>query len=299
MIFFVGLHRCEQAKRFRFVCISINRLWKRKRPLHTPSRGNTQRRKPLALVDSGAFTVLDKLGFYPESHSVKRYAFRLWQLYTFGIVTILAAVAQDYMCEPRITAKTGLTILDHQRLTIERYDDLIAELKRLFGGVIPFHVMPVLQGQSQADYLRHIDMYGDRLTPGMWVGVGSVCKRQGNPSVIEGILRAIKDKRPDLFLHGFGVKSTALMWAGVWRLLATADSMAWSDAARKVAARMIGELMKEFGLEKMLPSAARRILATRGIKMPDANDWREAKMFARAVRRPPSEPEQLQLDLVA
>lgn len=258
MIFFPGLHQPGDAKRFRFACISINRLWRRKKRLG---------RKTLVLVDSGAFTILDKFGFYPESHSVKAYAYRLWQLHTLGIATILAAVSQDYMCEDRITAKTGLSILEHQRLTIERYDALVAELRRLFGGPIPFHVMPVLQGQSEADYLRHIEMYGSRLTSGMWVGVGSVCKRQGDPTVIVGILRAITGARPDLLLHGFGVKQTSLVHAAIRRLLATADSMAWSFAAR--------------------------------YEGRDANDWREALRFRRRVSRPASIPEQLLLDLAA
>lgn len=219
------------------------------------------------LVDSGAFTVLDKFGFYPESRSVARYARRLYELHAGGIVTILAAVAQDYMCEERITARTGLTVPEHQRLTIERYDALIAELRRLFGADIPFHVMPVLQGRTREDYLRHIEMYGDRLTPGMWVGVGSVCKRQGDPAVIEDILLAIHERRPDLLLHGFGVKFTALCFAAIRRLLATADSMAWSFAAR--------------------------------YEGRDANSWREAKRFRRSVMRPASVPEQMRLNWAA
>lgn len=258
MIFFLGLHQPGDARRFRFVCVSINRLWRRKKPLG---------RRTLTLVDSGAFTVLDKHGAYPESHSVERYALRLWELHTRGICTILAAVAQDFMCEARITAKTGLTVLDHQRLTIERYDALVAELRRLFGGRIPFHVMPVLQGRTADDYLRHLSMYGHRLAPGMWVGVGSVCKRQGDPAAIEQVLRAISEARPDLWLHGFGVKLTALVYAANRRLLATADSMAWSFAARWEGR--------------------------------DANDWREALRFRRIVQRPSREPEQLRLNLAA
>jgi hypothetical protein len=246
MIFFPGLHQPSDARRFRFACISINRLWRRRKKLG---------RKTLVLIDSGAFTVLDKWGFYPESYSVKSYAARLWTLHTLGIATIMAAVAQDYMCEDRITAKTGLSVLEHQRLTIERYDALLTELRRLFGGSVPFHVMPVLQGLSEADYLRHIEMYGARLTPGMWVGVGSVCKRQGDPKVIAGILKAINKARPDLLLHGFGVKLTALAHAVIRRLLATSDSMAWSFSARKQGR--------------------------------DANDWREALRFRRRVLKPP------------
>lgn len=130
-------------------------------------------------------------------------------------------------------AKTGKTIDDHQRMTIERYDALVAALDALFGGDCPFPVLPVLQGYAPADYTRHLAAYGDRLKPGMWVGVGSVCKRNGSPEKVADVLWAIKQFRPDLLLHGFGVKLTALLNAGVRALLATADSMAWSYSARK------------------------------------------------------------------
>jgi hypothetical protein len=47
------------------------------------------------------------------------------------------------------------------------------------------------------------------------------------------ILSAIKDRRPDLKLHGFGLKITSLTSPYIQELLETADSMAWSFAARK------------------------------------------------------------------
>ena len=43
---------------------------------------------------------------------------------------------------------------------------------------------------------------------------------------------AIRRARPDLCLHGFGIKTTALGSGLVRDLLYTADSMAWSWAAR-------------------------------------------------------------------
>jgi ribosomal protein L11 len=46
------------------------------------------------------------------------------------------------------------------------------------------------------------------------------------------ILKAIKAERPDLRLHGFGIKTTALSWEEVRDNLESADSMAWSFAAR-------------------------------------------------------------------
>jgi hypothetical protein len=75
------------------------------------------------IMDSGAFTEISKHGRY--RHSVAEYAaeMRHWR----GCGNLLAAVAQDYMCEPFIVAKTGLSVAEHQRLTIERYDALIAE----------------------------------------------------------------------------------------------------------------------------------------------------------------------------
>lgn len=99
-------------------------------------------------------------------------------------------------------------------------------------------------------------MYGDRLTFGQWVGVGSVCKRNGDPRMIEAVLRAIKEVRPDLRLHGFGLKTTALSSGLVRSLLYTADSMAWSFSARKQGR--------------------------------DANDWREAKAWVARITDSPA-----------
>ena len=123
-------------------------------------------------------------------------------------------------------AITGLTIPEHQRLTIERYDALLA----CDTGV---YIMPVLQGYAPEDYVSHIRQYGARLAYGAWVGVGSVCKRNGDPRAILDVLIAIKTERPDLRLHGFGLKTIALANGTIRQLLESADSMAWSFAARR------------------------------------------------------------------
>jgi hypothetical protein len=259
LAFFPGLHQPADAKHFNLACISINRLWGRKKPVECEK----------VLVDSGAFNELNLFGGY--RHAVGKYAAELYRLHTEGVVQIAAAVAQDYMCEPFMLAKTGLTIADHQRLTIKRYDELKAELDHLFDGS-PFPVMPVLQGYAPSDYVRHLCMYGDRLTPGMWVGVGSVCKRNGSPESIVAVLSAIHAVRPDLRLHGFGVKTTSLEHPGVRSLLATADSMAWSFAARKQGR--------------------------------NANSWKEAKAFEARINNIANQEEQpwqmmLQLEIAA
>lgn len=214
MRFFVGLHQPSDAGKVPASFISVLRLWNRKSAI----KANDW------IMDSGAFSIILKHGGYPPEMSPPAYAERIRRFATSG--NLLAAVAQDYMCEPHMLAKTGLTLEDHQRLTVERYDALLAE------DTAGVYVLPVLQGYAPSDYVRHIRLYGERLAPGAWVGVGSVCKRNGDPAAIEDVLTAIKRERPDIRLHGFGVKTTALGSALVRDLLETADSMAWSFAAR-------------------------------------------------------------------
>jgi hypothetical protein len=155
---------------------------------------------------------------------VEEYAAQIARWKTNG--NLLAAVSQDYMCEPAMLAKTGLTIADHQRLTIERHCSLLQ-------CVTGCYVMPVLQGYAPEDYVSHIRHYGPLLAHGAWVGVGSVCKRNSSPRAILDVLLAIKTERPDLRLHGFGLKILALANGVIRALLESADSMAWSFAARK------------------------------------------------------------------
>jgi len=135
------------------------------------------------------------------------------------------AVSQDYMTEDSALARTGKTIIEHQKLTVGRF----LRLRSL----IDFPIMPILQGQTAEDYVRQLGMYGIEIEEGARVGVGSVCRRNRNVKVIRDILAAIMNERPDLKLHGFGLKTTALEDAYTSSLLYSADSMAWSYAARR------------------------------------------------------------------
>ena len=194
-------------------------------------------------MDSGAFSTISQYGGYP--YPVSEYAEQIIRWAKCG--QLLAAVAQDYMCEPHMIQITGLSITEHQRLTIERYDALISAQTGVY-------IMPALQGYEPDDYVNHLKMYrafGHILPRNSWIGVGSVCKRNGNPQAIEAVLLAIHNERPDLRLHGFGLKSTALGSGLVRELLYTADSMAWSFTARKNGR--------------------------------NANDWREALAYARKI----------------
>lgn len=172
-------------------------------------------------MDSGAFTEIKNYSAY--RYPVEEYAGWINKFKDCGNLEM--AVSQDYMCEPAMRKITGLSVREHQQLTIERYDSLLP-----FTTVL---IMPVLQGYKPSEYVEHIHMYNSKLTIGMKVGVGSVCKRNGNPQKIIAVLEAIKAERSDLKLHGFGLKKTSLENAYILSMLDSADSMAWSMAARR------------------------------------------------------------------
>lgn len=217
MYFFVGISEPSQAAFVGRPCmISVNRLRRR--------RGDFEVEE--WLMDSGAFTEISTHRDYRDAPEAYAAEIARWS----SVGALQAAVTQDYMCEPEILALTGGSVAEHQRRTIARYDAISAELARLSAGV---YLMPTLQGYELADYLQHLAAYGDRLPLGGWVGLGSVCKRNRYPDQIAAIAQAVKDVRPDLQLHGFGVKTTALADERCRSLLFSADSMAWSQHERK------------------------------------------------------------------
>lgn len=214
MTFFTGMHHPNDADKVPAAFISVNAVYKRKSAF--PAKR--------AVLDCAGFSKIKMHGGYPEP--VEDYAAQIRKVRGWLGRRLLAAVSEDYMCEPEMLAKTGLSIEDHQRLTIERYDAL------LLCDTSGVRIMPVLQGYSPDSYVEHIRQYGKRLVQRMWVGVGSICKRNANYRSIEAVLRAIKKERPDLRLHAFGVKITALASQLVRDLIFSADSMAWSFGAR-------------------------------------------------------------------
>ena len=173
------------------------------------------------ILDSGAFTRISR-GL--DHMAVDEYRAQIERWSSCG--ELEACVAQDWMCEPLVLRVTGLTVSQHQKLSTRRW----LELREAVSGV---HVMPVIQGWEPVDYLRHLREMSPELPEGTWTGVGSVCKRQGNSDSISGILTAIQSERPDLKLHGFGVKTRALRRADISERFYSTDSMAWSYAARR------------------------------------------------------------------
>lgn len=231
MEFFTGLHHPSAAKHFHRCMVSFNRLRDRKKDFAVGEW----------ILDSGGFTQVLQHGEFLES--VAEYAQQIARWARCG--SLLAAVTQDYMCAPAVLERTGYTLREHQTRTVQRFD----ALRALAPACV--YLMPVLQGDRPADYVQHLADYGARLARGCWVGVGNIAARQTDLELMRSILVSIHKVRPDLRLHGFGLKITSLQDFLVRSLLATADSMAWSYAARKAGR--------------------------------SANDWREADAFRRHV----------------
>lgn len=132
----------------------------------------------------------------------------------------------DWMCEPPVRARTGLTVDEHQARTVENYLRLVELWPQHSDDPCP--IIPVLQGWSAGSYLWCWERYTDAgvdLTTMPAVGVGSICRR---PSVLQ-ISNVIATLR-GLHIHAFGVKVTGLeLFADD---IESADSLAWSYAAR-------------------------------------------------------------------
>lgn len=191
------------------------------------SRRRLARRKKLPrasciwALDSGGFTELSMYGAWqtPAAQYVAEV-----RRYRDEVGGLQWAAIQDWMCEPWVVAKTGLSVEEHQRRTVDSYETLLD-----LAPEVPW--VPVLQGWALSDYWRHLEAYearGHQLASLKVVGLGSVCRRQHMDevaSLIEGLTRH------GLRLHGFGFKTQGLLMVG--DVLASADSLAWSLQARR------------------------------------------------------------------
>jgi hypothetical protein len=172
--------------------------------------------------DSGGFTELSLHGRWrTDEHAyvaaVRRYASEIGQLEW--------AAPMDHMTEAHVLARTGATVLIHQQRTVANYLRL-----RELAPDLP--IIPVLQGQSIADYHRCADMYerhGVDLAALPLLGVGSVCRRQ-HTGEVEQIMRSLAAR--GYRLHAFGAKVLGLgRYADA---ICSSDSLAWSFRGRYV-----------------------------------------------------------------
>lgn len=192
-----------------------------------------KRRFPHALapwvLDSGGFTMIAREGAYPDGWLDE--LARLGRIGRDAIGRLEWVAHPDWMCEPEILQRTGLTVDEHLRRTVASYIEAKTRHPDL-----PW--APVLQGWQLADYLRCVELYreaGVDLTAEPIVGVGTICSRQGTAEAT-AILAALGAL--GLKLHAFGLKTEGHRAIG--DTIASADSMAWSLHARRNKIRLPG-----------------------------------------------------------
>ena len=164
--------------------VSFRQLRKRKKKKFT-------RQEPI-FIDSGGFSELSLYGEW--TISPQEYIEGLNRIQELGL-TIGWAAPQDYMCEDIMLEKTGLSIEEHQKLTVENVT--------LLRSMTDIHIIPVLQGQTIEDYYSHFEMYearGFNLRDESVVGLGSICRRQGTNEIFK-IIKSLYHK--GLNIHGF------------------------------------------------------------------------------------------------
>jgi len=213
LVFYLGAHQPHWLWRAGFPLFVSHRQLVRRRGLrHATCRW---------ALDSGGFTELSLHGRWVTPAA--EYAAAVAG-YIERVGGLDFAAPQDWMCEPLITARTGLSVREHQDRTVASYLEL-----RALAPQLPF--VPVVQGWHLADYLACAELYrqaGVDLAAMPLTGLGSVCRRQGTGEITR-IVSALAAR--GLRLHGFGVKTSGLRLFG--HLLASADSMAWSYSARR------------------------------------------------------------------
>lgn len=179
-------------------------------------------------LDSGGFTELGKYGRWTVTE--KEYAELVVELHA-RIGRLDWVAPQDWMCEPLMIAKTGLSVREHQERTIANGFRL-----REIAPDMPWRW--VVQGYTVDEYLTCLDLYrqaGVDLAAEELVGVGSVCRRQDTDE-IRDVFRELHGA--GLRMHGFGVKT--LGFRKYAQYLQSADSLAWSYRARRHGEPMPG-----------------------------------------------------------
>lgn len=167
-------------------------------------------------LDSGGFSELNLFSGWKTPPRIYAQEVQRWKDEIGGMVF---ASQQDWMCEPWMLKKTGKTIQEHQQLTLDNYAELLDRAPHL-----PW--LPVLQGWELSDYQRHLDSFRKQW-PVRYMGLGSVCRRQGTleiQSIVETLAKEVD-------LHGFGVKTRGL--SRYAQSLTSSDSLAWSFSGRR------------------------------------------------------------------
>lgn len=193
-------------------------------------------------LDSAGFVVLKKYGRWPEHLTPVQYAADA-DIFRRYIGQLDFAIPQDHMCENFMLELTGrhepggrwadrrTAIRAHQQRTLDSYRQL-----RDLAPDVPW--AGALQGYTDEEYWEHVLLYeaaGIDLRKLPRVAVGSMCKRQHTEDAAR-ILRGLAQY--GCAVHALGYKTAGL--PAIFgdctrdpRAATSADSMAWSDVARK------------------------------------------------------------------
>jgi hypothetical protein len=211
--YFLGVHRphwLETSERPLFV--SHRTLCDRK---------SLPRARTRWALDSGGFTELNMHGRWLTTP--REYAAAV-RRYRDEVGSLAFAAQQDWMCEPAVLKRTGLSVAEHQARTIDNYLELSSIAPDL-----PW--LPVVQGWARGDYGRHIEQWADRgveLDKLERVGLGTICRRS---DTVSASLIVAEAAWYGLRLHCFGLKLRGLQFAE--ENIVSADSLSWSYAARR------------------------------------------------------------------
>ena len=213
MKIFYGLDKVKFIPYVENMCWSFKMLRYRKKPLYAEANGEKIFCKGLFLEDSAGFTELSEHG---------RYSFNITE-YIQNVKTFAPDLfaSMDWMCEPSILQKTGLTVKEHIRRTVENSQEIITKYPELEG-----RFLPVIQGWEIKEYLECIDLYEKLGIIQPYMAIGSICRR-GSPKLISKVIMIIKDRLPKVRLHGFGIKLSSLNYLSS-NALASIDTMAWT-----------------------------------------------------------------------
>lgn len=172
MTFYLGTHLPNWLKDSSIdfpLFVSARRLRNRKSAIVA--------RMPWAL-DSGGFSELMLYGRWKTSPI--QYAMEVLE-WNRSIGKMNWAAIQDWMCEPIMIEKTGLSVREHQARTINSYFDL-----RNLAPSIEW--TPVIQGYRISEYWSHVRQYEDNgidLRKLKIVGLGSICRRQSTGGILQ------------------------------------------------------------------------------------------------------------------
>lgn len=211
MRFYLGTHRTPWLRKLS-VPLMLNRR------VLLKQKSWPEATAPWAL-DSGAFTELTKHGRWTVQPS--DYVREVREL-ADAIGQLALVLPLDWLCTEGALKATGLTVGDHQRLSVESYLEL-----RDLAPELPW--VPVLQGDTTASYWHCAQLYREYGVDLHWVGtvaVGSIAARQRQGEIAR-LLRELHEY--GLRLHGLGVGLGGLEVLSPY--LVSADSAAWSKSA--------------------------------------------------------------------